>query len=876
MSSTKLRVTFNDTIDENAYYKKFSQLPPKDVPTIRFIHHTTQDYFTVLNEDAEYLADNFYKTRSVIEESRKGKRFAVSLQNFKELVKLCVKNRIKIELYDNKSFKLIGSGSAGNLEALGEEFGIDFEFDDGSNSSIAAIKLGKKVGVCVVENSTIYFAEFEDNDAFSNLESLLIQLGVKEALIPSNIDNNKFLQAINKVNDLQIGAIKSFPKDVEQDLEKLLDTDNVELTLASKGLNSSDFALSLSCCGALIDYLDLLSSSKAFTIEKYNLSSFMKLDSSTIKALNVFPAGNQKTVTSIYELFKCKTTAGSKLLSQWLKQPLIELSTIEERQKLVELMIDDTSLRVDVQDFLSKVPDIMRILKKIGSKKPGSDSKKLNDVVGLYNVVQLLPNLLDVLTVDYYLTPLKQSAASLAKFCELVEVSIVLDVAQYEDNRIKPEFNPKLVELENQMSSLIDAINQIHLNVGDDLNIDVNKKLKLENHQTYGWCLRLTRAESVVIRNKRQYEQLQTQKMGVFFTTTELKRLSAEYSDARAQYDKEQSAITREILSLVLSYENVFGSLAGTLAHLDVIATLATSAMLNSYVKPKLHPFGTDRKIKLEESRHPLLEVQDDINFISNDVSMDENRFVVITGPNMGGKSTYIRQIGVVALLAQIGSFIPANEGAELPIFDAILSRVGAGDSQLKGLSTFMIEMLETSSILATATENSLIIIDELGRGTSTYDGFGLAWAILGHLINDKKCFSLFATHFHELNNLAEKYPGKVQNLHVVAQENEENDITLMYKVEPGISDKSFGIHVAELVKFPQKIVNMAKRKAEELSEEPPLKKKCSPEETKEGMDRLRTILKQWRENDNLSTNSLKTALSNESNKFILEIVEDL
>lgn len=133
-------------------------------------------------------------------------------------------------------------------------------------------------------------------------------------------------------------------------------------------------------------------------------------------------------------------------------------------------------------------------------------------MVGLYNVVQLLPNLLDVLTVDYYLTPLKQSAASLAKFCELVEVSIVLDVAQYEDNRIKPEFNPKLVELENQMSSLIDAINQIHLNVGDDLNIDVNKKLKLENHQTYGWCLRLTRAESVVIRNKRQYEQLQTQK----------------------------------------------------------------------------------------------------------------------------------------------------------------------------------------------------------------------------------------------------------------------------------------------------------------------------------------------------------------------------
>ncbi|KAL6450164.1 MSH2 DNA mismatch repair protein MSH2 [Candida maltosa Xu316] len=482
---------------------------------------------------------------------------------------------------------------------------------------------------------------------------------------------------------------------------------------------------------------------------------------------------------------------------------------------------------------------------------------------------------MDVLNIDYYTTPLEKNQEALARFCELVETTITLDIDAYEDHKIKPEFDASLVEIDGRMKSALESINQLHADAGDDLNMEINKKLKLEQHQVHGWCLRLTRIESVVLRNNKKYQELQTQKSGVIFTTKELKNLSKEYGKACEEYNIKQREVIREVLSLTLTYESVFNSLASTLAHLDVITSFAIASILNSYTKPTLYPFNESaRKINLIESRHPLLEVQDDINFISNDVTMDENRFVIITGPNMGGKSTYIRQIGVISLLAQIGSFIPANEGAELPIFDAILSRVGAGDSQLKGLSTFMIEMLETSSILATATENSLIIIDELGRGTSTYDGFGLAWSISEHLITDKKCFSMFATHFHELNKLSEKYSGKVQNLHVVAQENEENDITLMYKVEPGISDKSFGIHVAELVKFPQKIINMAKRKAEELSEEPPLKKQCSPQEVSEGMTRLKEILKSWRANPD--TKVLQSTLAGESNKFILEIVNNL
>lgn len=945
MSSSRPDLKFSDSVDERLFYRKFQSLPPKESPlVVRIVDH--KDYFSALGEDADLIADAIYKTQLVIKTNNSVRYVTISPQVLVSVLKYClVQNAHKVEIY-NKQFGIILSASPGNLEGLAQEYSIDLEsmLSDGSAPLVASIKFSanasvKKVGVCTVDllNKVIQVSEFDDNDLFSNLELLLIQQNVKEVLLPlsyvandpSSPDSTKLHQVLSRIGGLVVGTLKPSLytlKDLSQDLEKIVVdhnveseiNNNVELILVYKGICSTEYSLSLSCCSSLIYYLGLLSDdSPSFTIEKYSISKFMKIDSSTMKALNIFPLTlslpmpgmKGGTISSIFELLnRCKTAAGTRLLSQWLKQPLTSMEDIKNRHALVQHFISDTNLRVFVsQEWLSEVPDIKRLIKRIstGVKKFSSaENKKLEDVVRLYLLILTLPNLINMLEMSAedckdvtaktqiekeWISNLKENHIKLLKFQELVETTIDLTPLEsssasallHTDFNIKPEFDESLISINSNLTATTDKIKKIHEEVADDLNIDIEKKLKLEKHQIHGWCFRVTRNDSSVLRNTgNRYRELQTVKSGVFFTTERLRSLSQDFTDLFHEYNNKQKELIREILTIVLTYQNVFLTLSLKLANIDVLSSFANVAIFapSPFVRPKLHELAPSadckefqyRKISLEESRHPVLEVQDDVSFIANDINLAnvlDSPFAIITGPNMGGKSTYIRQVGVIALMNQVGSFVPAketNSSPELPIFDAILSRVGAGDSQLKGLSTFMVEMLETSSILASATHNSLIIIDELGRGTSTYDGFGLAWSISEHLIRVKKSITLFATHFHELTTLSEKYPGKVQNLHVAAHieksndgENEEDDITLMYKVKPGISDKSFGIHVAELVKFPTKIINMAKRKASELqninvgSDQDPFvrrkKTKCSNQEIDLGLKKLRQILTTWR-----------------------------
>ena len=772
-------------------------------------------------------------------------------------------------------WKVTKQASPGNLQDIEEELGGHIE----SAPIMLAVKIsvkaseGRNVGVCFADASVreLGVSEFLDNDLYSNFESLLIQLGVKECLV--QIDSKKQDPELAKLRSIadncgvaiaERSAGDFGTKDIEQDLSRLLRDERAVGTLPQ-----TELKLAMASAASLIKYLGIHSDPSHFgqyQLYQHDLSQFMKLDASALKALNLMPGPRDGSKNmSLYGLLNhCKTPVGSRLLAQWLKQPLMNLEEIERRQQLVEAFVTDTELRQTMQEeHLRSIPDLYRLAKRFQRKQAN-----LEDVVRAYQVVIRLPGFIETLEGimdEQYKDPLDAEytsklinySNSLAKLQEMVETTVDLDALDHHEFIIKPEFDESLKVIRKRLDKLKHDMNVHHTKVGRDLGQDTEKKLFLENHRVHGWCFRLTRTEAGCIRNKSQYQEISTQKNGVYFTTETLLEVRREFDRLSETYNRTQTGLVTEVVSVAASYCPVIEQVAGVLAHLDVIVSLAHVSVHapTAYVRPKMHPRGQGNTI-LKEARHPCMEMQDDVQFITNDVSLirGSSEFLIITGPNMGGKSTYIRQIGVIALMAQVGCFVPCAE-AELTLFDCILARVGASDSQLKGVSTFMAEMLETANILKSATSESLIIIDELGRGTSTYDGFGLAWAISEHIVKEIKCFSMFATHFHELTALVNEYP-QVQNLHVVAHigdagANDRREVTLLYKVDEGVCDQSFGIHVAELVRFPEKVINMAKRKADELEDFSTKHDAAAIEHSKqdveEGSALLKEMLQQWK-----------------------------
>nr|CAG4649158.1 EOG090X02H9 [Scapholeberis mucronata] len=820
------------------FYQKYAT-------TLRFFDRG--DFYTLHGQDALLASKDYFKTHSVVKTlgfgAKKLESVALNRNHFENFARevLIVKHYC-IEIYASKGGKndwtLECQATPGNLTQVED---LIFGSTDITNSSgILAFKLGSEnqIGCCYVDTYERKFlvAQFADNESFSNFESLIVQLSPKEVLIPigdayapAKTVLSRYGLSVNESKKAEFSSTETVRL-----LNRLLRFKKGQQESAAT-LPEVDLEHSMASLAALVKHLELMSDETnfgQFTLQNFDFTQYMRLDSAAAAALHLTSYGAEsstvltsksgapRTIAAL--LNKCRTSGGQRLLAQWIRQPLTDKSRIDRRLDVVETFVNDVHLRQTItEDHLRRMPDYQRLAKKLQRSKAN-----LQDLYKIYLGLSRLPVLVDCLLehdgphstvlLPVVIQPLRTSNEKLVKLKEMIETTIDLKQAELGEFIVKPDFDDQLGELKKQMDECESDADRIFSRVGSDLSLEA-KSVKLESNAQIGYYFRVTLKDEKNLRNNRHYHTIDTNKSGVRFRNSALEEVNETYLKVRREYEQQQQSVVKEILSVAAGYVDPLQHLNESLAQLDVLTSFAVCS-INApipYVRPEILEKGSGN-IELMQVRHPCMELQDGVNFIPNDAVFhrDGQRFYIITGPNMGGKSTYLRSVGVAVLMAQIGCFVAASS-ASISIVDAILARVGAGDCHLKGVSTFMAEMIETANIIRTATKDSLVIIDELGRGTSTFDGFGLAWAIAEHIAVKIQPCALFASHFHELTALADEVPS-VGNLHVSALTG-EGTFTLLYRVQPGSCDQSFGLHVAEMVHFPKEVLETAKKKAQEL-----------------------------------------------------------
>ncbi|MEW5316722.1 MAG: hypothetical protein WDW38_008073 [Sanguina aurantia] len=551
--------------------------------------------------------------------------------------------------------------------------------------------------------------------------------------------------------------------------------------------------LAASALAAVIAYSELLADGSAHgkhSLGLYDPGSYMRLDATARKALNVMPSKGDANVTfSLYGLMnRGRTAMGKRLLKSWLKQPLVDVSAIRARHDMVEAMTEDPELRGRLRDqHLRGLPDIDSLTRKLEARRIG-----LADLHALYRASAKLPLIVEALAAyegpaagaisTRYCQPLSAAHGedTLVKFEELLEAALDLDRLP-EEYLVSPEYDTRLAAQAEKRAEVEAEIQDLAQAAATDLGFILDKTIKLDWHKVSNRnnrCQRITNKEEKNVRQKLE-------KKGARLVVAISQGIT---TGSVGQHPNLEGAIQDEIVGVAASFIDVWKGVSSKLAELDVLAGFADLSVNapTPYVRPVMESKETG-VLLLKGARHPCVELQDGVSFMPNDCVMERGSswFHIITGPNMGGKSTYIRQVGVAVLMAQVGCFVAA-ESARLSVRDAVFAR-----------------MLETAAILKSATPHSLVIIDELGRGTSTYDGFGLAWAISEHLTEVVGAPTLFATHFHELTQLTSAVG--VRNMQAAAEVDPVSQkLTMLYHIREGACDQSFGIHVAASSNFPR------------------------------------------------------------------------
>lgn len=551
-------------------------------------------------------------------------------------------------------------------------------------------------------------------------------------------------------------------------------------------------------------------------IEVYSLVDFMTIDLSSRRNLELTENLKEKSKKGslLWVLDKTETSMGSRMLRRWIEEPLVNKEKITLRLNAVEELFNDLSLNDSLKEALHDIYDIERILGKISNKNANAkDLIALKTSIGkIPNVKGIIENCTSSLLKNYH-----HNLDDLRDIYELLEKSIKEDpsLTLKDGDLIKDGFNSEIDELRLAKTNGKDWISSLENREREFTGI---KSLKVGFNKVFGYYIEISKANYSSIPEGR-YIRKQTLANAERFITPELKEIEEKLLGASEKLCSLEYDIFLDIRNEVENHIDRLKTTAKIIAELDCISNLAFVALENDFIKPEINEDG---ETKIENGRHPVVEkVIPKGEFIPNDtiINKDDNQLLIITGPNMAGKSTYMRQVAIITLMCQIGSFVPAGK-ANISVVDKIFTRIGASDDLAGGKSTFMVEMWEVSNILKNATENSLVLLDEVGRGTSTYDGLSIAWSVIEYICKNKnlRCKTLFATHYHELTKLEGEIHG-VRNYSVAVKE-VDNNIIFLRKIIEGGADQSYGIEVAKLAGIPDEVINRAKEILETLEME--------------------------------------------------------
>ena len=679
--------------------------------------------------------------------------------------------------------------------------------DEKKNNYIACIYMERKecaISFCDISTGEFFISSVKGVDVNTKILNEISRIAPSEIILSDSTKENAiFLKQFNKIFNIYVSTYNN--ESNNEFLNKIVINKNIELS------KLENVAATL-----LLNYVEDTqkgSIEQINNIEKYEIEKYMQLDTTTRKNLEILEANREKTKKGslLWVLDETVTAMGGRALRHWLESPLLNIDEIKKRQNAVDVLYKSNIYRDELKEILKSVYDIERLISKVVG-----GSVNARELTSLKNSLMKLPQLKKLLekisneTKDEYFTEFLETIDTLEDVYTLIDKAIVEDagVTIKEGGIIRDGFSKQVDEYRMASSKGQEWLMELEAKEKERTGIK-GKWLRIGYNRVFGYYIEVTNAYKNQVPEDR-YIRKQTLAGAERYVTEELKEIEEKILGAKEKLvDVEYDLFCRireEVAQQVIRIQKT----ASIVSILDVLCSFATVAVNNKYIKPEITQDGV---IDIKNGRHAVVEkALKNEQFIPNDsyLNNESDRFLIITGPNMAGKSTYMRQVALITYMAQLGCFVPADS-AKISIVDRIFTRIGASDDLAMGQSTFMVEMQELSNILENATKNSLIILDEIGRGTSTYDGLAIAWATVEYIADKEKvgAKTLFATHYHELIELESKIEG-VKNYSVEVKE-KGDDVIFLRKITPGGADESYGIYVAKLAGIKRSVISRAK-----------------------------------------------------------------